>query len=110
MRCKLLLQHYARYHEKPTAQVQEDGGGAIAKTAELVNGVTSKRKLCQIQRAQIQKSISSLIIFQTSLTDFSKHRKTFTSRRDCLPEKISFNSVAAKNSRLINYNAQRLHT
>jgi hypothetical protein len=71
MRCKLLLQHYARYQEQPTAQVQEVGGGAIATSAELVTGVTLKRKLCQIQTAQVQKSISSLIIFQTTLTDFS---------------------------------------
>jgi hypothetical protein len=45
MRCKLLLQHYARYQEQPTAQVEEVGGGATAKSAELVKGVTLRRKL-----------------------------------------------------------------
>jgi len=39
MKCKLLLQHYARYQEQPTAHVREVGGGAIAKSAELVKGV-----------------------------------------------------------------------
>jgi hypothetical protein len=42
VRCKLLLQHYARYQEQPTAQLQEVGGRAIAKSAELVKGVTLK--------------------------------------------------------------------
>jgi hypothetical protein len=74
MRCKLLLQHYARYQEQPTAQVQGVGGGAIAKSAEPVKGVTLKRKICQIQRAQIQKSIISLTIFQTTLTDLKKKK------------------------------------
>jgi hypothetical protein len=58
-RCKLLLQHYARYQEQPTAHVREVGGGATAKSAELVKGVILKRKLCQIEMTQIQKSISS---------------------------------------------------
>jgi hypothetical protein len=72
MRCKLLLQHYARYQEQPIAHVREVGGGAIAKNAELVKSVTLKRKLCQIQITQIQKSINSLINLQTTLTDLRK--------------------------------------
>jgi len=43
MRCKLLLQHYARYQEQPTAQVREVCGGTIATSAELVKGVTLKK-------------------------------------------------------------------
>jgi hypothetical protein len=73
MRCKLLLQHYARFQEEPTARVREVGGGATAKNAYHVKGVTLKRKLCQIQIAQIQKIKSSLIIFQTTLTDLKKY-------------------------------------
>jgi hypothetical protein len=38
-----------------------------------VKGVTLKRKLCQIQIALIQKSKSSLIIFQTTFTDLKKY-------------------------------------
>ena len=60
-----------------TVHVQEVGEGAIAKNAELVKGVTLKRKLCQIQITQIQKSISSLINLQTTLTDLRKIRKFY---------------------------------
>ena len=58
MRCKLLLQHYARYQEQPTTRLVS-WWVAIAKSAELVKGVILKRKLCQIEITQIQKSISS---------------------------------------------------
>ena len=55
-----------------TANVREVGGGAIAKSAEFVKGVTLKRKLCHKQITQIQMNISSLTILQTTLTDFRK--------------------------------------
>jgi hypothetical protein len=72
MRRKLPLQRYARYQEQPTAHVREVGGKVTAKSAELGKGFILKRKLCQIQITQIQKSISSLIILQTTLTDLRK--------------------------------------
>jgi hypothetical protein len=71
-RCKLLLQHYARFQEEPTARVRGIGGGATAKNAYHVKGVTLKRKLYQIQIAHIQKSKSSLIIVQATLIHLKK--------------------------------------